>query len=65
MLPLSDLPEVRVLSVTVNAQPLAVEWFETFSSYGKLFRVVARVYRFKESLPLSRDGHAPSSPHAQ
>ncbi|CAI6351321.1 unnamed protein product [Macrosiphum euphorbiae] len=46
MLPLSDLPEVRVLSVTVDDQPPVVEWFDEFSSYDKLIRVVARVYRF-------------------
>jgi len=43
---LSDLPEVRVLSVTVNVQPPAAEWFEEFLSYDNLIRVVALVYRF-------------------
>lgn len=46
MLPLSDLPELRVLSVTVNVQPPVAEWFDGFSSYDKLIRVVALMYRF-------------------
>jgi len=46
MLPLSELPEVRVLLVAVNAQLSPTEWFDGFSSYDKLLRVVSHIYRF-------------------
>jgi len=45
-LSLNDLPEVRVSSLAVSAQLPTTEWFDRFSSYDKLLRVVARILRF-------------------
>ncbi|KAL4153154.1 hypothetical protein QTP88_000987 [Uroleucon formosanum] len=46
VLPLRDLPEVKVVSLTVNVCPPVAEWFDGFSSIERLIRVVARIYRF-------------------
>jgi len=46
VLPLRDLPEVKLVSLAVNACPPAAEWFDGFSSFDRLIRVVARIYRF-------------------
>ncbi|XP_025203838.1 uncharacterized protein LOC112600747 [Melanaphis sacchari] len=58
MLPLNELPEVRVSSLTVSAQLPTTEWFDRFSSYDRLLRVVARIlrfiHRFRSRVPCER-----------
>ncbi|KAF0719706.1 Integrase catalytic domain-containing protein, partial [Aphis craccivora] len=46
VLPLQDLPEVKLVSFAVNVGPPVTEWFDGFSSFERLIRVVARIYRF-------------------
>lgn len=44
-IPLRDLPETRPVSLVIHSEVL-VEWFHTFSSFDRLVRIVALVYRF-------------------
>jgi hypothetical protein len=45
-LSLDELPETRLVSCTTRGDESPVEWFERFSSYDHMLRVVARMYRF-------------------
>lgn len=40
------LPEIRPTVLTAHVNEPAVEWYTKFSSYDKLIRIVARMYRF-------------------
>lgn len=44
--PLNELPETHTVSMVIHSDDTPVEWFNKFSSYDHLVRVVARVYRF-------------------
>ncbi|CAI6375361.1 unnamed protein product [Macrosiphum euphorbiae] len=45
VVPIEQLPETKVLSVSVQVEPEA-EWFSRFSSYHNMVRVVAWMRRF-------------------
>jgi len=53
-LPLSDLPEVRPVSCTARVEEVPREWFDRFSSYDRMLRVVARIYRFIDACRRNR-----------
>lgn len=46
LIPLNELPETRPVSMVIHSDDPPVEWFNKFSSYDHLIRVVARLYRF-------------------
>ncbi|XP_025406837.1 uncharacterized protein LOC112680837 [Sipha flava] len=46
IVPYDKLPEVRPTSLAVQLNDSPVEWFNTFSSYDKLVRIVAQIFRF-------------------
>ncbi|KAL4103230.1 hypothetical protein QTP88_018607 [Uroleucon formosanum] len=45
-LPLCDLPELRPVSCVARVDEIEVEWFNRFSSYDRMLRVVAYMRRF-------------------
>ncbi|KAL4083271.1 hypothetical protein QTP88_028601 [Uroleucon formosanum] len=45
-LPLCDLPELRPVSCAARVDEIEVEWFNRFSSYDRMLRVVAYMRRF-------------------
>ncbi|KAL4154263.1 hypothetical protein QTP88_002088 [Uroleucon formosanum] len=45
-LPLCDLPELRPVSCAARVDEIEVEWFNRFSNYGRMLRVVAYMRRF-------------------
>lgn len=44
-IPISDLPETRPVALVLSAEQPS-EWYDRFSSYDRLVRVVAYIYRF-------------------
>ncbi|XP_008188328.1 uncharacterized protein LOC103310788 [Acyrthosiphon pisum] len=44
-IPISDLPETRPVALVLSAEQPS-EWYDNFSSYDRLVRVVAYIYRF-------------------
>ncbi|KAL4143914.1 hypothetical protein QTP88_006168 [Uroleucon formosanum] len=48
-LPLCDLPELRPVSCATRVDEIEVEWFNRFSSYDRMLRVVAYMRRYSSS----------------
>lgn len=46
LIPLNELLEARPISIVIQPDELPTEWFNAFSSYDNLTRIVARMYRF-------------------
>ncbi|XP_008185462.1 uncharacterized protein LOC103310096 [Acyrthosiphon pisum] len=48
-LPLSSLPEIQLVSCAARHDAAHTEWFDRFSDYDRMFRVVAYMHRFSDT----------------
>ncbi|XP_025193649.1 uncharacterized protein LOC112593471 [Melanaphis sacchari] len=48
-LPLCDLPDIQLVSCTTRVEVMTGEWFDRFSDYDRMLRVVAYMHRFTDA----------------
>jgi len=61
LLPLCDLPEHQFVSCSARVDETTGEWFERFSEYDRMVRVVAYVHRFTDACRRRRSESSPDA----